>query len=88
MIYTMRRTQLYLPENLWKLLHLRSRERGTTVSELVREAIGDKYGESRAGRQQAMQALVGLWRDRRDLPGTQTYVRGLRKGKRLKRTSS
>jgi len=85
MLYIMRRTQLYLPENLWKSLHLRSRQRGTTISQLVREAVGDKYGESHAGRQQAMQALVGLWKDRRDLPDTQSYVRQLRKGRRLKR---
>lgn len=87
MLYIMRRTQLYLPEALWKSLHLRSRQRGTTISQLVREAVGDKYGESHTERQQAMRALVGMWKDRRDLPDPQTYVRRLRKGKRLKRTA-
>lgn len=32
-----------------------------------------------------MQALVGLWKDRKDLPDAETYVRRLRKGKRLGR---
>jgi len=88
MIYIMRRTQLYLPQNLWKLLHLRSRQRRTSISQLVREAIGEKYLHSAADRKRAMQALVGLWKDRHDLPSTETYVRRLRKGTRLKRAGS
>jgi len=81
----MKRTQLYLNEDIWKALHIRSRQQGTTISELVRQAVRDKYGSSSAGRRQAMQALVGLWRNRKDLPDSETYVRRLRKGKRLRR---
>jgi len=88
MIYIMRRTQLYLRENIWKTLHVRSRQQGTSISELVRQAIDEKFGNSPANRKEAMQALVGLRRDRRDLPDTATYVRKLRKGKRLRRISS
>jgi len=29
--------------------------------------------------------IVGIWKDRTDLPDTQTYVRNLRKGTRLER---
>lgn len=87
MMYIMRRTQLYLPEQLWKSLHLRSRQRRTSISELVRQAIGEKYGESLAGRRQAMEALVGLWKDRTDLGDSRRYVRRLRKGTRLNRTA-
>jgi hypothetical protein len=32
-----------------------------------------------------MMAAVGLWKDRTDLLDTETYVRNLRKGTRLKR---
>lgn len=81
----MKRTQLYLEEDIWKELHIRSRQQGTTISELVRQAVRGRYGRSPAGRRQAMQAFVGLWRNRRDLPNSETYVRRLRKGKRLKR---
>lgn len=84
----MKRTQLYLNENIWKALHIRSRQQGTSISELVRQAVRDKYGSSPAGRRQAMQAVVGMWKDREDLPDTRTYVRQLRKGKRLKRVWS
>ena len=84
----MKRTQLYLNEDVWKLLHIRSRQQGTTISELVRRAVRDKYGRSAADRRQAMQGLVGIWRGRRDVADSEAYVRQLRKGKRLRRITS
>jgi len=36
-------------------------------------------------RKAAMMGIVGLWKDRTDLPDTETYVRNLRKGTRLKK---
>jgi len=84
----MKRTQLYLHEDIWKALHIRSRQQRTTISELVRQAVRDKYGSSPANRREAMQAIVGLWKNRKDLPDTETYVRRLRKGNRLRRLAS
>jgi ribbon-helix-helix CopG family protein len=84
----MKRTQLYLNEDIWKALHIRSRQLRTSISELVRQAVREKYGSSPAARTQAMQALVGLWKDRTDLPDSETYIRRLRKGKRLARIAS
>ena len=86
-MYIMRRTQLYLPEKLWKALHARSRKRGTTISELVRQAVSEKYSVA-PDRQAAMRGLVGLWKDRKGFGDTQRYVRRLRKGKRLERLGS
>lgn len=84
----MKRTQLYLNEDIWKALNIRSRQRRTSISELVRQAVREKYGNSSADRRQAMQALVGLWKDRKDLPDSEQYVRRLRKGKRLRSITS
>lgn len=84
----MRRTQLYLQENLWKTLHVRSRQQGTTISELVRRAVREKYGNSSANRREAMQALAGLRKNRPGLPPTDRYLRKLRKGQRLRRIPS
>ena len=84
----MKRTQLYLDEDIWKVLHIRSRQSGTSISELVRQAVRDKYGVSSAKRREAMQAVVGMWKDRTDLPATETYVRQLRRGRRLRRMAS
>jgi hypothetical protein len=81
----MKRTQLYLHEDIWKVLHIRSRQQGTSISDLVRQAVREKYGSSHVDRRQAMQALVGMWKNREDLPDSTVYVRRLRKGKRLRR---
>jgi Ribbon-helix-helix protein, copG family len=81
----MKRTQLYLDDDMWKALHIRSRQSRTPISELVRQAVRDKYGNPLAHRRRAMQAWVGLWRDRSDLRDSETYVRQLRKGERLRR---
>jgi hypothetical protein len=44
------------------------------------EVDAKKLDERRA----AMMGIVGLWKDRADLPDTETYVRSLRDGSRLK----
>ena len=75
-------------EDIWKTLHIRARQRKTSISELVRQAVREKYGRSAADRREAMQALVGIWKNREDLPDSEQYVRRLRKGKRLRRISS
>jgi hypothetical protein len=36
-------------------------------------------------RKEALLSVIGMWKDRTDLPDTETYVRSLRKGKRLAR---
>jgi Ribbon-helix-helix protein, copG family len=84
----MKRTQLYLNEDIWKALHIRARQRKTSISELVRQAVREKYARSAADRREAMQALVGIWKNREDLPDSEQYVRRLRKGKRLRRIAS
>lgn len=84
----MKRTQLYLNESIWKTLHVRSRQSSTSISELVRQAVREKYGKSPAARKQAMLAMVGIWKDREDLPDSTSYVRQLRKGTRLGRITS
>jgi hypothetical protein len=81
----MRRTQLYLDEDLWEALHKRAATEKTTISELVRKAARDRYLMDPEKRRAALMGIVGMWKDRTDLPDTETYVRNLRKGTRLKR---
>ena len=83
----MKRTQLYLDDDLWNALHVRARQSRTTVSELVRQAARERYLGSVDARKNAMKAVVGIWKDRKDIAGTDAYVRGLRRGTRLKRLS-
>jgi len=80
----MRRTQLYLDENLWTALHAHARREGTTISELVRQAARERYLGSGAHRSEAMAGIVGLREDRK-LPDSTEYVRDLRRGDRFER---
>jgi hypothetical protein len=81
----MRRTQLYLDDHLWNALHAHARSHRTTISELVREAVREKYLGSLDERTNAMLQFVGI-RDPRSGPAdVAKYVRSLRRGSRLDR---
>lgn len=85
MLYIMKRTQLYLDDDLWRALHAKAHLGGTSISELVRTAARERYMVNREKRRAAMLGIVGLWKDRTDLPDTETYVRNLRNDDRLER---
>jgi plasmid stability protein len=81
----MRRTQLYLDDDLWHALHVRAQRLGTSISNLVRQAARERYLGKLDERRDAMQALVGVRKDRSELPDSTEYVRGLRRGTRTER---
>ncbi|MEP6602036.1 MAG: ribbon-helix-helix protein, CopG family [Nitrospirota bacterium] len=83
----MRRTQLYLDEDLWKALQLHSRELGTTVSSLVRQAVRERYLSGAAQRKRIMEAFAGVRKDRPEFESPEAYVRHLRRGTRLSKLS-
>jgi hypothetical protein len=85
MIYIMRRTQLYLEDDLWATLHSKALLEGATVSELVRVAVRERYMGNHEERRAAMMNLVGLWKDREDLGDTESFIRNLRDDDRLER---
>lgn len=81
----MKRIQIYLDDDLWVALHAESLLSGTSISELIRKAARARYPGNLnetvvdpEERRAAMMAIVGLWKDRTDLPDTETYVRNLR----------
>jgi hypothetical protein len=84
----MKRTQLYLNDDVWKALHIQSQQQGISISELVRQAVREKYLNSASNRTEAMVALVGLRKNRKELPETEAYIRRLRRGKRLRTLKS
>jgi len=84
----MKRTQLYLDEDVWKVLQIVSRQSGSSISDLVRQAVRERYVGAKTNREQVLKSVVGLWKDRRDLPDAEIYVRRLRRGDRLERVSS
>lgn len=82
----MKRTQLYLDDDMAKTLSAVSRQRGQTVSELVRECIREKYSEQHSVDKVALaRQLAGVWKLRTDILQAEEYVRGFRKDTRRKR---
>ena len=81
----MKRTQLYMDDDVWKALQIRAKQSKSTISELVRQAVREKYLDKKAERREAMLSAIGLWKNRTDLPDTETYVRALRDDDRLTR---
>ena len=77
----MRRMQLYLEDDLWAALHFRSHQSGLSISELVRQALRERYFDGRLKRSEAMQRIVGIWKDRSDIVDSEAYVRRLRKAR-------
>jgi hypothetical protein len=80
-----RRMRFYLDDDLWHALYAQAKSAKTTISELVREAVRERYACDFEERQKAMQDVVGIWRDRQDIRNSDAYVRRLRKGVRLDR---
>jgi Ribbon-helix-helix protein, copG family len=81
----MRRTQLYLDDDLWLALRNEAERQGTTVSSLVREVVRERYLGNSEERRKAMMGIIGIRADLPDEPDTETIVRDLRKGTRLDR---
>lgn len=85
MIYIMRRTQLYLDDDLWASLHARARQEKTTISELVRTAARDRYLGNLDKRARAMQAAIGIRKEPGGAPSAVRMVRAMRRGNRIGR---
>ncbi len=63
-----------------------SRQKGTTVSELVRESVQEKYmNRNDIDKASLARQLSGIWRNRKDSRAIDQTIRKLRKGTRLKR---
>ena len=82
----MKRTQLYLDDDIARILSTMSRQRRQTVSELVRECVREKFGgKEKIDKAELARQLGGVWKDRKDLGGTKRYVRRLRADTRRQR---
>jgi hypothetical protein len=73
-----------LDDDLWGALHAHARSEKTTVSELVRQAVRERYFGSRERRMTAMERFVGI-RIRGEYQDSSEEVRSLRRGSRLDR---
>jgi hypothetical protein len=82
----MKRTQLYLDDATARILAAVSRERKTTVSELVRESVRTRYASRRDFDRSALaRQISGIWKNRKDLRHVEQLIRKLRRDTRPKR---
>jgi metal-responsive CopG/Arc/MetJ family transcriptional regulator len=81
-MHNVRRMSVYLEDDLWAALQAHSRESGMSVSALVRQAVRERYGVDRLERQKAMQAFVGIRKNRVDSGDPETYIRRIRSRRR------
>jgi len=69
-----------MDEEVWRILEVKANQSGFTISDLVRQAVREKYAQSIDTRKQAFQSVAGMWANRDDLPATKLHIRQLRKG--------
>ena len=81
----MRRAQFYLDDDLWKTLHARARTEKTTLSELVRRAVRDRYFGGRDQRRNAMRDFIGIRATQDTVIDAVEEVGSLRHGTRMDR---
>jgi predicted CopG family antitoxin len=81
----MKRTQLYLDDDLWEALHVRARTERTSISDLVRRAARERYLGDLEERRKAMLAIVGIGKDNPEFSDSAKYVRRMRRDRRMER---
>jgi len=74
-----------LDEHLWSALRARARSQKTTISQLVREAVRERYLGRQDEQVKAMREFVGIRNGRSEPLDATEYVRRLRQGDRLDR---
>ena len=76
----MKRTQIYLEEDILQVLKKESLIKKKNISSIIRDTLREKFLNKKSTN--TIDEAAGIWKDR-DFD-TEDYVRNLRKGKRLK----
>jgi len=65
----MKRTQIYISEEMKEELDALSRQSGSSKSEIIREAVTEYISRhSESEKKKKLKAGAGLWEDKKDLP--------------------
>ena len=82
----MKRTQLYMEDDIFKMLRRMSKETSLSISELVRAAVKKVYAyEKPEDADFILRESAGIWKDKKDIASTEQYVRRMRKDTRKER---
>ena len=69
----MNRTQIYLDPSQQKMLRAMAEERTTSISQLIREAIGEiiaRHRKQKAGSSNGIEGIIGICRNELDANGS------------------
>ena len=77
----MKRTQIYIDEDLFEILKMQSKLKNKRISNLIRETLREKYFKKRE-KIGFLNNAAGIWKNRRF--DTEKYIRTLRTDNRLK----
>jgi len=77
-----------LEDEIGELLQAREKSGKTTISELVRQALNERYLGSHEQRKKAMQDLIGIRRDADEPEDAVAYIQSVREGDRMERLFS
>lgn len=72
----MNRTQLYLDPAQQKMLRAMANERSTTISQLIREAIGEiiaRYRKKEVESPTGIEGIIGICRNESDVDGSANH---------------
>ncbi|GAB6072403.1 hypothetical protein JCM14244_07800 [Venenivibrio stagnispumantis] len=76
----MKRTQIYLDEEIYKYLKEESLKTGKTISELIREKLRKEIDQNKETLLKAIKEVAGIWSYQTD--DVENFLRNLRKGER------
>ena len=77
----MKRTQIYLDEEIYKYLKEESEKTGKTISELIREKLKKEIHCNTKNLLKSIKEVAGLWSYQTN--NVDEFIRELRKGKRI-----
>ena len=77
----MKRTQIYLDEEIYKYLKEESEKTGKTISELIREKLKKEIHCNTKNLLKSIKEVAGLWSYQTN--NVDDFIRELRKGKRI-----
>ncbi len=77
----MKRTQIYLDEEIYKYLKEESKKTGKSISELIREKLKKEINQNKENLLKTIKEVAGIWSYKNE--DVDNYIRNMRKGKRI-----
>ncbi|MEW6088648.1 MAG: ribbon-helix-helix protein, CopG family [bacterium] len=77
----MKRTQIYIDENMFNFLEREGKAEHKSVSELVRESLDEKVRYKISDMLKKTEKVFGIWKDKKI--SAEDYVRNMRKDRKI-----